>query len=58
MPRQLTVNEAARYLNVRIDEVYRLLHSGRLAGNKQNGCWLITQAALDGLWRRKRDGTR
>lgn len=44
-----TVREAARYLRVRPQLVYRLLNSGRLKGAKIGGVWRIPAVAFDSL---------
>lgn len=43
----LSVREAASFLGVRTEEVYRLLWEGRLKGLRgSRGRWIITKAAL------------
>jgi excisionase family DNA binding protein len=37
----MSVSEAARAMGVRVDEIYRLLRSGRLRAEKVLGKWVI-----------------
>lgn len=41
--REINPREAARLLDVRLDEVYGLLWAGRLKGRKIDGRWLISE---------------
>lgn len=42
----ITVTDAAKELEVRVDEVYRLIRSGRLAAKKINGKLIIDYDSL------------
>lgn len=42
----VTVNDAAKELDVRIDEIYRLVRSGRLLANKVDGKLKIDYESL------------
>lgn len=42
----VTVTEAAKELEVRVDEIYRLVRSGRLVARKINGRLIINYDSL------------
>lgn len=42
----VTVTEAAKELEVRVDEIYRLVRSGRLVARKVNGRLIINYDSL------------
>jgi len=42
----LTTEQAAKMLDVRVDEIYRLIRSGRLKARKVNRIWTISPAAI------------
>ncbi len=46
MPKELTTTEAARQLGLRLDYLTMLLRSGRLAGRKKDGRWLVSAEAV------------
>ncbi|MGB0388893.1 MAG: helix-turn-helix domain-containing protein [Ardenticatenaceae bacterium] len=51
----LTVNEAAKYLRVDVQAMYRLLQNGKCPGVKVGKSWRIRKADLDdylrGSWK-------
>ncbi len=42
----VTTTEAARRLGIRLDYLYMLLRSGKLAGRKKDGRWLISAESV------------
>lgn len=51
----VTVNEAAAFLRVRVEEVYRLIRADRLrAGKDQQNRWIIDRASLLAHARKRR----
>ena len=44
---ELTAMGASRRLGVSLCYVYRMLWMGRLPGRKENGVWLIPEAAIE-----------
>ena len=53
----VTVSDAAKELEVRVDEVYRLVRSGRITAKKVNGKLAVNYDSLMAHMR-KRDGSK
>lgn len=47
MKKDLTPREAAQQLGIRLDSLYKDLWTGRLAGRKEEGRWVIPGAAVE-----------
>ena len=44
--KELTTTEAARRLGIRLDYLTMLLRSGKLAGRKEDGRWLVSAESV------------
>ena len=52
----LSVNEAATFLRVDTETIYRWLNAGKLPGRKIGGIWRIPRSYINDLFKKEPDG--